>query len=119
MRLQTKVFAMRCGKDLPSASTNLFAALADPIDDEVARDLSTWAHKVKIGQSSQKKAKFHRVRSHHGNLDTIIDSDEKLNQLVKRNPQHIAALPTRRGSRRPKLSDPQMMIWDPMRFGAW
>ena len=34
------------------------------------------------------------MRSHHGNLDTIIDNDEKLNQLVKKNPQHMAALPT-------------------------
>ena len=94
VRLQTKVFAMRCGEDLPSASTNMFAALADPVDEEVAKDLSTWAHKVKIGQSSQKKAKFHRVRSHHGSMDTIIDSEEKLDHFVKRHPQHIAALPT-------------------------
>ena len=84
----------RCGEDLPSASTNTFAARADPVDDEVAKDLSTMARKVRIGQSSQKKAKFHRVRSHHGSMDTIIDSEEKLDQLVKRHPQHIAALPT-------------------------
>ena len=27
-------------------------------------------------------------------MDTIIDNEEKLNQLVKRSPQNIAALPT-------------------------
>ena len=41
MRQQTKVFAMRCGEDLPTATTNMFAALADPVDEEVAKDLST------------------------------------------------------------------------------
>ena len=95
LRLQTREFAMRCGEELPNASTNTFAALADPIDEEVAQDLSTWAHKVKIGQTSRKqKVKFHRVRSHHGSMDTIIDSDEKLDQFVERHPQHKAALPT-------------------------
>ena len=35
-RLQTRVFAIRCGEELPNASTNMFAALADPVDEEVA-----------------------------------------------------------------------------------
>ena len=49
LRLQTRIFPMRCGEDLPVASADQFAALANPPNDGVARDLSTWAHKVKIG----------------------------------------------------------------------
>ena len=52
------VFAMRCGADFPVASATKSAALADPPEDEIARDWSTWAHKVKVGQSSQKQRSF-------------------------------------------------------------